>query len=1195
MSWEIAKLGPRARHVAERAAHRAGMTPEEWLNEAIVKQAASTRSQDPDEPQFSNRRHESNLEEEGDYDVGLRRVWRLEDQGSREAENLLEATIERIERRITGNGRRIARAFEAIAQTLERSTANLDHAASERASRSDTAVVPKSHGTPLSVTERGGAYDSYWRTSHSQSMFDTPKVTAEQGPKKVRLDLRSALSQIAARQRELDAREPAKHTVSDRSESGTIQASIHRDTSDDTANPRPVLERATSAQAMEASISANPSGDTTRPQTGSPDELRADIHTLAGKLDNFCRADPRISAADVNAMRAEIRAITRSLADLAPRNAIVGLEGAVRDLTQRVETLRQSGHRESILAPLDAMAAELCATLKTHDPTAAAAVLERELRAIGEKIDGLAPSAINPETFERIRLQTEEVRDLLVEAAMRSTPAERLERQIGELADRIERLGASLAPHMDSVQMAASLGDVRKEIERTTPLPILGSIERRLEHIATRLDQEILHPSQVPFDSEPFDDLARRIDSVRDAIEARPQPPVEANPLEASLRELNAKLESANTEPLAALVRGLSAKLDAVGQRDAEARPLEPLLESVIRRLDQFHLPGVSVPAFDRQAIKEIAEEIALRLQEGRAGRTGAELLTEQIAIIHDKVDSLSSRGELAALEPLVRELLDKLREGGFAIATGGGSTDNRLNVAAELAEMRAEQVNAERRTQLRLAGLQELLDKLVGRLADVENDAGGDIAAHRPQGAGVRKPSVNGLRDADSAAAEVPLGTARRSFDASSPTAGGDSSTPPTAGEEFLLEPGAGAPQRARDARDLAQAIGLRTNPAVSAHIAAARRAAHAALAGTGDHSTTRQEATSASRSLMQAKTFYDSHKRSVLLVVALVIVATVAVRVVGMHPSFLQGPESQGKPSKAAATDAFSGKGLGFAPSGKFLDFSGAVKTEAQPVDTTPTASIAPSSELTKSIAIAVPPPPQLIAALPIGLPQPLRDAVVAGSLGAQYELAQRLLEGRGLQQDQHAAALWFERAASSGLAPAQFRIGTLYQKGVGFERDAAAAKRWYTSAAEAGNARAAHNLAVMYAEPVDEKPNYLEAAKWFRKAAELGVRDSQYNLAVLYARGLGVDQDLRQSWLWFSLASEQGDADAATKRDEVAAKMDPAALAAAGDELAKFKAAKPEPAANDVPAPPGGWDAKPLSLATPALGGPRPRTTL
>jgi len=111
------------------------------------------------------------------------------------------------------------------------------------------------------------------------------------------------------------------------------------------------------------------------------------------------------------------------------------------------------------------------------------------------------------------------------------------------------------------------------------------------------------------------------------------------------------------------------------------------------------------------------------------------------------------------------------------------------------------------------------------------------------------------------------------------------------------------------------------------------------------------------------------------------------------------------------------------------------------------------------------------------------------------------------------------------------------------------------------------------VMNAEPPDDKPNYAEAAKWFRKAGELGVRDSQFNLGVLYARGLGVSQDLGQSWLWFSLAAAQGDADAEKKRDEVASKMDPAALAAAAEALSRFKVSELEPAANEVVAPPGG----------------------
>ena len=517
-------------------------------------------------------------------------------------------------------------------------------------------------------------------------------------------------------------------------------------------------------------------------------------------------------------------------------------------------------------------------------------------------------------------------------------------------------------------------------------------------------------------------------------------------------------------------------------------------------------------------------------------------------------------------------------------------SRQDQPSLVVELAEMRAEQVNVERRTQAQLAGLQDVLEKLMARIgnAEVETAADGNPAPQPPaEGAGVRKPTFNILRSADAFTAESsPVrAPARRTLGPGSPMNGDELPAQPPNGEEFLLEPGAGAPQRAQEARDLAQAIGSRTNSAVSAHIAAARRAAQVAGAENGGADTL-PSGSSASRRVAQAKTFYANHRRSVLLAVALAIVATVAVRLVGTHAPFLQRSESEERPVKAAGMNA---------PARNGVDIARGVRTDARPVDTSPTASIATSSEPGKTNSATGSLPPELISAIPLGLPQGLRDAVVAGSPGAQYELGQRLFEGRGLPQDQHAAALWFERAASLGLAPAQFRIGALYQRGVGVERDAAAAKRWYAKAAEAGNARAAHNLAVMNAEPLDEKPDYVEAAKWFRRAAELGVRDSQYNLAVLYARGLGVEQDFRKSWLWFSLAATQGDADAAKKRDEVAAKMDPAELATAADELAKFKVATPDPAANDVPSPSGGWDAKPVTQTIPALGGQRPQARL
>jgi localization factor PodJL len=1195
-AWEIDNLSPAARSVAEDAAHRVGLTLEEWLNEAILEHASSAQlwrgvsSRSPRSPRLGQhgpwRKAVVGQDERG--------IGRAEDRPNIQSEHLLELTVERIERRITRDEERLTRALDAIALKLEGSNAKQERGDSFRGHpRSDSVETaedyggsPSRQGSEAEVAADSGAWSS--AIQHPEASEDeTASRTATSGEaglpqeaaqERARLDLKSAISQIALRRMELDAREARKPMPQQRLGSALDRPNANW-------NVEQTSERETNEEANDADVDSSPAKkiDQTSVRLDGADTLRDDIRALLGKLDELPRerADQRVNPADISAMRSEIAGMARSLEDLAPRNAVVALEGAVRDLTQRVEMLRQTGHRESFLTPLDAMAAELRATLKAHDPKTAAAGLEREIRAIGGKIDGLVQSAIDPESFEGIRRQTEEVRNLLTAAAAHTTPVERLERQIGELADRIERLGSSPTPHIESAQMAASLADVRREIERSTPLPTLTAIERRLEQIATRLDQELVRPDQVEFTVAPFDDLIRRIDGVRATLDARPQPQVETSKMEALLRDLNAKL-------------------DAPGQRDDEGRRLEPVLEGILSKLDHFQLPEASVtsgsmrmledmlhaldakldrqisPLFDRQAIQAVAEEIALRLRDGRVGRAEADLLAEQITIIHDRLDALAgSSRQLNGLELLVEELLERLRVS--TSNSGGTPADSQSDLAAGLAQLSAEQANADRRTQLRLSGVQDLLETLVTRLARSEGESSKDGAPPQRQARDTTvgdpslpaHPSPDAI-DGDGAAGSVQV---RRKSSPDTPANACGLTTPSAEGEDFLLEPGAGAPKRAQEARDLAQAIGVRTNLAVSAHIAAARRAAQGASGETGVAARTRP---ANSRSVRQARTFYDNHKRSVLLAVALAIVATVAVRLVGSHPPFLQGSDSGGRPVNSAA-----------APSSKGLDLTRAGRTDARPVDITPTASIATPSDTPKANAAAGSLPPELISAIPVALPQGLRDAIVAGSPNAQYELAQRLFEGRDLQQDQHAAALWFERAASMGLAPAQFRIGALYQKGVGVVRDAAAAKRWYTRAAAAGNARAAHNLAVMNAEPVDERPDYAEAAKWFREAAELGVRDSQYNLAVLYARGLGVEQDLRQSWLWFSLAAAQGDSDAAKKRDEVSVKMDPASLAAAADELAKFKVAKPDPAANEVAAPPGGWDVRPLGQMGPVLG--------
>jgi len=202
-------------------------------------------------------------------------------------------------------------------------------------------------------------------------------------------------------------------------------------------------------------------------------------------------------------------------------------------------------------------------------------------------------------------------------------------------------------------------------------------------------------------------------------------------------------------------------------------------------------------------------------------------------------------------------------------------------------------------------------------------------------------------------------------------------------------------------------------------------------------------------------------------------------------------------------------------------------------------------------------------------------LRAAALAGEAAAEFEVATRFAEGRGVPPSNEQAAHWLERAAKQGLAPAQFHLGGLYEKGIGVKKDLAAARDLYVAAATKGNGKAMHNLAVLYAEGINGPADYRSAAQWFRKAADHGITDSQYNLAILYARGIGVEQNYAESYKWFLLAANQGDNEAAKKRDEVADHLDKQSLAAAQAAVQKWSAeTQPEDAIN-VKSPPGGWD--------------------
>jgi TPR repeat protein len=204
-------------------------------------------------------------------------------------------------------------------------------------------------------------------------------------------------------------------------------------------------------------------------------------------------------------------------------------------------------------------------------------------------------------------------------------------------------------------------------------------------------------------------------------------------------------------------------------------------------------------------------------------------------------------------------------------------------------------------------------------------------------------------------------------------------------------------------------------------------------------------------------------------------------------------------------------------------------------------------------------------------------------AGDLAAQFELAAHYAEDSSTKGNLALAVQWYERAADQGHAVAEYRLASLYEKGRGVAKDIERAKELYQRAAEKGNIRAMHNLGVLAAEGSDGKPNYTSAALWFSKAAGYGIKDSQYNFAVLLARGLGVPRDFVRSYTWFAIVAATGEADAARKRDEVAARLTSSELAAANAAAAAFVPAIPDRAANE-PTPPS-----PAQEAAKAHSGP------
>ncbi|MCP4380614.1 MAG: hypothetical protein GY798_04205 [Hyphomicrobiales bacterium] len=834
-----------------------------------------------------------------------------------------------------------------------------------------------------------------------------------------------------------------------------------------------------------------------------------------------------------------------------------------------------------------------------HDPAQKRDVLERirrELESLGVSGEAAQGEAKMPprvddarrEPPDRDRLDTlaQEVsalRDAL-EADDSPRAIARIEMQVSKLARSVEiSLGASKsASDAAAVGVAAALADIRGALEDlvvahgTGPdATAVAGLADNLAEIRSAIEETSVGGSRD--EMAVLEDMAVAIDEIGSQLAARDATgPIEAavSRLEDRLEDVTARLdrflldEPTGTidgigEQLAAIADGIDAlTLQAVqpGDLDALKAEIDTIRHEVSDqgRLDdleaQVHELATRVDAAasadaDAGQLAELETRIAglaAEVERVAAGSNAAARVEEQLDRLHTHLSADREKviGEArAAAEAAVRDLTDDHDEA------------FRQSLRRDLEALRLAVTERNEESEKRIGALRDVLASVVERLARLEEAS--------------PEPAVR----------TVATGTF-------GPGSAVSSVRPPA------VESPVDGPPAAKDTKaDLAALRELAAGTAEGRSVPADRRADFIAAARRAAQSAAREMEDTVDDSIGEASPKASpfarigqairNRKKALLLVAAAAVLAIGALQFSGPRVG-AGGDLARQISSPAPAVDAVETQPADHAPPPAVPQVDEAALV-APPTDPRTAMNLATAKPVADRFNAAFgklnrAPAAQVTSATvdaPLTGPASLRVAAASGDPLAAFATANRFAEGLGVAKDLAAAAFWYRRAAENGVAVAQYRLASLLERGRGVTKDIDGAMGWYRRAAEQGNLGAMHNLAVLISEDRERADSTAESLKWFRAAANRGVTDSQYNLGVIFARGLGSAPDLAEAYKWFAVAASQGDADAAVRRDEVAALLKPDRLDAVRRVVEAWRPQDAVSEANSVDAFPEGWD--------------------
>ncbi|BAT59924.1 localization factor PodJL [Variibacter gotjawalensis] len=804
--------------------------------------------------------------------------------------------------------------------------------------------------------------------------------------------------------------------------------------------------------------------------------------------------------------------------------------------------------------------------------------LTQELQAV--RASGGFENSVNT-----LRRELAEINQKLNDAAPRHA-VQALEAEVRGVAARIDEGRTAGGDPRALAAMEAGLAQVYEQIRSLAPAESLAAFRGEIQ----KLDQKIENLAQREPDTATTSAVLRQ--------------------LERAIIDLGTiASRAASGDALVALAEEVQTISDRMDRIFAEVQSREGNFSAMIeRRFEDLarHLDGrqQSSIATAQTQINSVVNALADKLERVELGGSSSALnaIADQLDHITQRLEKSDSRiNQFGHIEQSFTDLvgrMDSLHASAISAAREAALSaaphQDISSLRQDLSALQNQHVQSERRTQDTLSSVHETLAKLVDRL-DVTRPGPTPAATYShalsspPRAPAFQAPSFEAppATEASYAAQETQPSFGRPPID-------------PTLPADFPLEPGT----TGRGSLDmpLGSSSVPREEPedSKSNFIAAARRAAQAAMHATEPTATGNEKAStfgSLARKLTGRKA----------LILAALLLASLGALHLGFNQSEpeiqpLMGPkkvtteaikpvETRAPERVAAATPAPSRSaqpapvttGSINTPAAQTPAPAATAPSNAKPGEmpavsplTIASIQLPAANELTAQVGRATGLTPGAPSGDLPGFPQGLRSAALTGNAAAEYEVGVRFAEGRGVAQSYEQAARWLERAANRNSAPAQYRLGSLYEKGNGVKKDLDQARRLYRAAADAGNGKAMHNLAVLYAEGIDGQPDFPRAVEWFRKAAMHGIPDSQYNVAILYARGLGTEANLAESYKWFALAAQQGDEDAGKKRDDVGARLEATQLTAAQQAVQSFRPAQQPETAVHVAPPNGTWEA-------------------